>query len=77
VTETVHLLNQRRYQQIALDFVALLIQLQDKQLFTLFDTGGEHLPRLVELMRQYADLPMDYADASLVLLAEHLGHLQL
>jgi len=25
-------------------------------------------------MRQYADLPMDLADASLVLLAEELGH---
>jgi uncharacterized protein len=27
-----------------------------------------------ELMRKYARLPMDLADASLVLLAEHLGH---
>jgi predicted nucleic acid-binding protein len=26
------------------------------------------------LMKRYADLPMDLADASLVLLAEHLGH---
>ena len=26
------------------------------------------------LMRKYARLPMDLADASLVLLAEHLGH---
>ena len=25
-------------------------------------------------MQQYADLPMDFADASLVLLAEQLGH---
>ena len=25
-------------------------------------------------MRKYAKLPMDLADASLVLLAEHLGH---
>ncbi len=25
-------------------------------------------------MKKYADLPMDLADASLVLLAEHLGH---
>ena len=30
-----------------------------------------HLPAL---MREYAKLPMDLADASLVLLAEHLGH---
>jgi hypothetical protein len=29
---------------------------------------------MVRLMRKYASLPMDVADASLVLLAEHLGH---
>lgn len=28
---------------------------------------------MTELMRQYANLPMDLADASLVVLAEHLG----
>jgi predicted nucleic acid-binding protein len=33
-----------------------------------------HGPRILELSRQYADLPMDLADASLVVLAEHLGH---
>lgn len=35
--------------------------------------GADHLPRLTALMRQYADLPMDLADASLVLLAEDSG----
>lgn len=30
--------------------------------------------RLALLMARYASLPMDLADASLVLLAEHLGH---
>jgi len=30
--------------------------------------------RLSELMDRYADKPMDLADASLVLLAERLGH---
>jgi uncharacterized protein len=33
-----------------------------------------HLERMVELMERYADLPMDLADASLVVLAEDLGH---
>ena len=32
-----------------------------------------HIPRICLLMEKYADLPMDLADASLVLLAEHLG----
>ncbi|MGD0959631.1 MAG: PIN domain-containing protein [Methylomonas sp.] len=74
LTETVHLLNQRHYQKIALNFLALLIQLQNKQLFTIFEAGNTLLPRQFELMRQYEDLPMDFADASLVVLAEHLGH---
>jgi predicted nucleic acid-binding protein len=43
---------------------------QGVQVFTM---TAEHMPRLSELMRQYADLPMDLADASLVLLAEHIG----
>lgn len=34
---------------------------------------GEHWPRLLQMMRKYADLPMDLADASLVLAAETLG----
>lgn len=39
----------------------------------IFTMGAVHLPRLTALMRQYADLPMDLADASLVLLAEENG----
>lgn len=31
-------------------------------------------PDIASMMRRYAKLPMDLADASLVLLAEHLGH---
>ncbi len=42
--------------------------------FALFDITTRHGPRILELSRQYADLPMDLADASLVVLAEHLGH---
>ena len=42
--------------------------------FPVFDFQRQHLSRMVELMRRYANLPMDLADASLVVLAEHLGH---
>ena len=34
---------------------------------------AEQIARIPALMRKYAKLPMDLADASLVLLAEHLG----
>lgn len=40
----------------------------------MFELTAAHLDRIAELMSKYADLPMDLADASLVLLAEHLGH---
>jgi uncharacterized protein len=42
--------------------------------FEVFNLGREHGSRLTSLMETYADLPMDLADASLVLLAEELGH---
>lgn len=42
--------------------------------FDVFDLHREHAPRIAELMERYADLPMDLADASLVLLAEELGY---
>ena len=35
---------------------------------------AEHTARLPDLMHRYTRLPMDLADASLVLLAEHPGH---
>ncbi|MDP1652998.1 MAG: hypothetical protein Q8L56_09785 [Rhodocyclaceae bacterium] len=42
--------------------------------FTIFDITRRHGPRILALSQRYADHPMDLADASLVILAEHLGH---
>jgi uncharacterized protein len=42
--------------------------------FLIFDLQRHHISRMVELMKRYTKLPMDFADASLVVLAEHLGH---
>jgi len=39
-----------------------------------WDIPAGPLAHIPTLMQQYARLPMDLADASLVLLAEHLGH---
>jgi len=38
-----------------------------------FHLQETHLVRAIELLENYADLPMDMADASLVVLAEYLG----
>lgn len=42
--------------------------------FDVFEMKDRHRDCIVSLMEQYADLPMDFADASLVLLAEYMGH---
>jgi predicted nucleic acid-binding protein len=70
VTETCHLLGTR------LGAAAQTVFLNDlaRGAAELFELGLAALPRLSELTAQYADLPMDLADASLVFLAEHLGH---
>lgn len=40
----------------------------------IFALNSAHFLRMAELIEQYKDLPMDMADASLVVLAEQLGH---
>ena len=40
---------------------------------TVLELSMVHVPRMMDLMEKYADLPMDLADASLVLLAETLN----
>ncbi len=42
--------------------------------FDVFSLEKEHIARVCNLMSAYQDLPMDLADASLVLLAEAVGH---
>ena len=69
MTETCHLLANRLNVPAAETFVASAA----RGGFQIFELQTEHLPRIVELMRKYRQLPMDLADASLVILAEHLG----
>lgn len=44
---------------------------------TLFALQAHHIGRALTLSKQYADLPMDFADASLLVLAEELQHGQI
>lgn len=74
LTEALHLLMRRENVRLAFEFLTLLQTLQQQGNFSTFPLHDGHLPRLTELMKRYADLPMDLADASLVLLAEELGH---
>ncbi|MEH1922443.1 type II toxin-antitoxin system VapC family toxin [Nostoc sp.] len=70
VTETCYLLLTRKGVEAEIIFLNSLQQ----ELFTIFNLELHHTARIIELMKKYADLPMDLADASLVILAEHLGH---
>lgn len=70
LTEATHLMTRRlgtRFAQALMDEVA------DGGLVA-WDIPQEKVMRIPAMMQRYASLPMDLADASLVLLAEHLGH---
>lgn len=67
VTETLHLLGPGwRPRRACLEFIL-------RGAFLLVPSSLESLRRTAVLMEKYADLPMDYADATLVALAEDLG----
>ena len=70
VTEVCYLLQKRCHPLKSVSF----LNGQRAGLFSLFTISESHLPRIAKFMTQYVDLPMDLADASLVLLAEELGH---
>jgi predicted nucleic acid-binding protein len=69
LTETCHLLAARVGHASLLAFVASA----ERAAFEVFALEPRHLGRIRALMEKYRDLPMDLADASLVLLAEELG----
>lgn len=70
MTETCHLLLNRLGRHSQISFVDSF----KSGGFEVFSLQVHHAPRLKDLMVKYADLPMDLADASLVILAESLGH---
>jgi len=67
LTETLHLLRAIgwRAQKACMDLFL-------RRVFTLVPASAATLHRAAALMEQYRDLPMDYADATLVALAEEL-----
>jgi uncharacterized protein len=69
LVECVHLM----FKRIGVAQTLAWLETLNTQGVQVFTMTAEHIPRLNALMRQYADLPMDLADASLVLLAERLG----
>jgi predicted nucleic acid-binding protein len=69
VTETCHLLTQRLNVHAQTKFLQSL----QTGLFEVFQLQQHHYDRILELVVKYADLPMDLADASIVIAAEATG----
>lgn len=69
LTETTHLIQRYGGSGAASKLIASI----DAGAAQLFDLSAAHLPRVLRLMEKYRDLPMDLADASLVLCAEETG----
>lgn len=67
ITETLHLLDFNRYAQI--DFLEWI----SKGALEIHNIEAHDFARIRELTVKYKDLPMDFADACLVFLAEKLG----
>ena len=68
-TETCHLLANRLGHEALLAFVGSAAD----RAFVTFDLSERHYQRLAAFMVKYRDLPMDLADASLVVAAEDLN----
>ncbi len=69
VTETCHMLASRLGADAVLAFIASARQ----EAFAMFSLEPAHFPEIERLMTKYRELPMDLADASLVILAQELG----
>ena len=70
ITETSYLLQSRMGQKEVCEF----LDSYNDGLYEIYNLLPVKMVRMVTLMQKYADLPMDLADASLVILAEELGH---
>ncbi len=70
IAEASHLMTKR----LGPPYVAALMDDVTDGNISTWDSPFGRLGRVSSLMRRYAALPMDLADASLVLLAEHPGH---
>ena len=70
LTEATHLMTRRLGTRFA---QALMNEVADGGLVA-WDIPHDRIAKIPAMMQRYASLPMDLADASLVLLAEHLGH---
>jgi len=64
LTELAHILSSYSF--------LLLLEEQQKGLFSIFSFDDDHIIRVIDLKKRYKDHNIDLADISLIILAEHL-----
>ena len=69
LTETTHLIQREAGHDVAQRLLGSI----EAGAAQLFELTAAHLPKICALMEKYKDLPMDLADASLVVCAEETG----
>lgn len=69
ITEVTYILKAHVHLEAQLDFLKWIILGG----LEMFDLTREHLSRIIELQKKYSNLPMDFADASLLIAAETLN----
>lgn len=55
--------------QVQLDFLTWI----DMKGLSVIDINSSHLKSLIELTKKYGDVPMDFADATLIVLSEKMN----
>jgi predicted nucleic acid-binding protein len=70
ITEATHLILTRLGWPSLIRFIESI----DNGFVSLFEIPIDHFGSVSKLMRKYRGLPMDFADASLIVLADSLGH---
>jgi predicted nucleic acid-binding protein len=68
VTEVAYILRAHVHLEAQLD----LLKWITRGGLEIFDLTGDHLSRIIELQKKYSSLPMDFADATLIIVAEIL-----
>lgn len=69
ITETTYILKAHVHLQAQVDFLKWVIMGG----LEIFDLQKDNLSKIIELQEKYSDLPMDFADASLLIAAESLN----
>lgn len=68
VTEVTHMLSFSVDTQI--DFLTWI----ERGAIEIFDLNKSHLSRIIELSKKYSNVPMDFADASIIIYSEETGN---